>query len=277
MHVLRASGNREKLPPPRTQGCIKMNNFHLRLPEFGSPTPEQRRASEGIQGRLSSTLNNWTDPLRAIGCEHRAAFVIASDESSCLDDVDARVDPRSIKKIFMRHPIEPIQISWHDWLTDFSLDEVQLLAFSSSIIGSQAAFSSGIMGTHPGSGTKATLFAPLPRRSEWRERILDISKIDDPIFRGALYFIETVYCHPLANGNGRLARSLMYASLAADGLLRGPFIPFAPVFWCEHHRIASAFKHSTIAQDANAIVDAVMAAISFAVGFAESNISSNKL
>jgi Fic family protein len=78
---------------------------------------------------------------------------------------------------------------------------------------------------------------PLPPAAVW------------PFPLGMPAFCYFVYSRPLTDGNGRLARALLYGAIASRGILCSPALALAPIFTVNSDEIDESLVETSLRKD----------------------------
>ncbi len=176
-------------------------------------------------------------PLRLIGTELRIAFLAIGNQQ--LEDGDNDFWLRKCRQLCLRPAVEPLLLSHWRKLKNFEMDEKGIAAFCSMLHGSNQTLRTG---DSYGLWDNVRFESPDVARSWWSD-IKTVAK--DPQFATLLpayAYARTIIAHPFPDGNGRLARALVHASLARISDLSAPILPLAPAFYKHGGKIADAIR-----------------------------------
>jgi hypothetical protein len=157
---------------------------------------------------------------------------------------------RKCRDLFVRPAVEPLLLAeWHK-LESFEMTEPQLASLCSMLCGSkQEARARNSYGLWEGGDVR---FEPPERARHWWDDIRAVVHTPElaPLLP-AYAFARTIIAHPYPDGNGRLARALVHASLARTGGLNAPVLPLAPAFYMNGTKVAAALRELSSGGDWN--------------------------
>jgi hypothetical protein len=187
---------------------------------------------------LAEQLNaSRARPLQTIGLELCAAFVaMGADENA---DADNNFWRRKCRELLLRPALEPLLLAHWNKLKSFAMTEPQMASFCSLLHGSkQQARTRDSYGLWDN-----VRFEPAEQaRSWWSDIRAAASRPELNSLLPAYAFARTIIGHPYPDGNGRLARALVHASLARTTGLAAPALPLAPAFYMHGAKIAAAIR-----------------------------------
>ncbi|MBX9802488.1 MAG: Fic family protein [Caulobacteraceae bacterium] len=175
--------------------------------------------------------------VSTFGLELKAATVLARDGDS---------DRRLILGRFISRPAaEPILLHvWREIMTTTASPE-DLKKIGSGLAGRSVELARGRMRTYPSTATgQFTVYADASQRERLMEYLAENSATNsDPVAKALVAYALVILCHPLTDGNGRLARAFVTGSLAREGLLTTPCLPLGPAFYLHARIVADSMAH----------------------------------
>ena len=160
----------------------------------------------------------------SFGIELRAAFLIDR-----MDPKEQQLYTQSVRRVFLRPAIEPILYANRDDLLVRSTNDGLLNNVVSMTQCRIMALRQGAIESSPNEKGHLTHYPDVAYSHLYLDRCRSgISAIEDPLQRAFFVFAEAIISHPYADGNGRLARALMFGEIRRS--LDLPFfdVPFAP-------------------------------------------------
>lgn len=201
--------------------------------------------------------------ISTFGLELKAASLIA---------LDGREDHRQILQRFMSRPaLEPILLHmWKD-LTGPSLDPTTMAKFASGGAGRPMELATGRMRTTSSSTGEYTIYAPPEERVRLTEALRDNARQDyaSPVTASLVAYALAIICHPLTDGNGRLARGLLLGALGGRGLIGAPIVPLGPAFYMHAGLIGPVMARLSESRDWASAVDELAPILSTACDLAD--------
>lgn len=176
-------------------------------------------------------------PIDTVGLELKVALLAIGGVRADAADNDFWF--RKCRELSLRPAVEPLLLAHWNKLKGFDMSEPQVAAFCSLLVGSkQAARTSDSYGLWEGSDIR---FEPAERARSWWSDIQAVAQTAE--LRALLPFYSygrTIIAHPFPEGNGRLARALLWAALAREIEICSPVLPLAPAFYKNAASVAQA-------------------------------------
>ena len=120
--------------------------------------------------------------------------------------------------------------------------DAQMANFCSMLCGSKQELRTGD-GSYGLWGKLTVRFEPAERARTWWDDIRSVAaKPELAPLLPSYAFARTIIAHPFPDGNGRLARALVHASLARTTNYPAPFLPLAPAFYLNAAKVAAALR-----------------------------------
>lgn len=168
--------------------------------------------------RIKETAHLFGSPLACFGLEQTVQALI-----------ERRWTDRVTRKPFYRPTPEPALLGCWDTIGTASFLEQNLLNFVSVICGVNAEIREGEICAE-GDGDNSVLFekADFVRWADAMKSVYAMAL--PPVTEAILIYAHTVFAHPFRDGNGRLARALIYGSLRRGGLVTSPCLGLSPTF-----------------------------------------------
>lgn len=188
-------------------------------------------------------------PIDAIGLELRVAFtIIASGDSA---DDEHSFWRRKCRELILRPAVEPLLLAHWSKLKSLEMTELQVASFSSLQVGSKVeARTKHCYGLWDGGNVRFE--AADQARTWWKDIQAVASEPELASILPAYAFARTIIAHPYPDGNGRLARALVHASLARTAGLSAPALPLAPAFYLNATEVAAGLRNLSATGDWNA-------------------------
>lgn len=176
-------------------------------------------------------------PVEVIGLELRVAFTAmglgaapSSDNSFWL---------RKCRALCLRPAVEPLLLAHWSKLRNFEMSEEQVANLCSLLHGSKQQART----RHSyGLWDNVRFEAPELARRWWEDIQAAANEPELAPLLPAYAFARTIIAHPYTDGNGRLARALVHASLARTAAYAAPFLPLAPAFYMHGAKLAGALR-----------------------------------
>lgn len=201
--------------------------------------------------------------ISTFGLELKAANLIA---------LDGREDHRRILQRFLSRPaLEPILLHmWKD-LTAPEIDPAAMARFASGVAGRPVEPATGRMRTTPTSTGEYTIYASPEERARLTAMLRDNTRQDhgSPVAASLVAYALTIICHPLADGNGRLARALLLGALGGRRLISAPIVPVGPAFYMHAGLIGPVMARLSESGDWASAVDELAPVLSTACDLAD--------
>lgn len=202
-------------------------------------------ATKDVLARIESE-SSGVSPLQIIGVEQKVAFLAIGGKDNATADNEFWL--RKCRTLFLRPAFEPLFLAHSSMLRHFSMSEAQISAFCSLLCGADQRPRTGqAYGLWDG-----VQFEQAEHAVSW---YLDIQAgLSDPSLRWvmpAYIYARTIIAHPYPDGNGRLARALLFAFLARALNLHAPAIALAPSFYKNAAKIADGIRTLSRQEDWN--------------------------
>lgn len=194
-------------------------------------------AERSLCSDLKLLQRSYPSPFSIFGHEQKAQFM--------LDELNRSCDVRST---YLRPSIEPLVMSTWSINADLqSFDEAK--KFASIILCKEPDLRTPEMQGIAENGCRVQ-FEPLVMSRSW---IDDIKRVDlterSPLEKAAYRFMRTISAHPFRDGNGRIARALIYGPFAAANILTLPILGITPIF--DIHRLELGRRVMKLSDDAD--------------------------
>lgn len=237
-HYLKAGECFKLKRPPRTVKNVSVSAY------------SGKRMLDAVK-RLEDRQAELTE---CFGLELRWAYDIG-DGKKDLSLLDARLvrdhsvkDTRGMRQLFLRPVVEPILLSFWDQFQagkPLGPDWIKLAQLLTPLV----PLRSGKISTNKYPNGSFTEFPDPDQIQGWASQLDDVfcSEID-PVTKGFIMHAVAVTCHPLEDGNGRLARAAFWAGLSQAGV-RSPVLPIAPLVFQNPNWLASAHRRLSITDD----------------------------
>ena len=176
-----------------------------------------------------SSLPTTVARIRETAHVFESRFACFGIEQAVQALLEARWPDRITRKPFYRPTPEPALLGCWDAIGTPSFLEKNLLSFVSVICGVNAEIREGEICAE-GDGDNSVLFekADFVR---WMDRMKCVYALAlPPVTEAIVIYAHTIFAHPFRDGNGRLARALIYGSLRRGGLVTGPCLGLSPTF-----------------------------------------------
>ncbi|HEX4694375.1 Fic family protein [Sphingomonas sp.] len=183
------------------------------------PLPDDSLSSlPETAARIRGTAHAFGSPLACFGLEQTVQALI-----------EERWPDRITRKPFYRPTPEPALLGCWDAIGTASFVGENLLDFVSVIRGADAEIRTGEI-CAGGDGDNGVLFEKADF-ARWADRVKSLYALAlPPVTEAIAIYAHTVFAHPFRDGNGRLARALIYGSLRRGGLVPGPCLGLGPTF-----------------------------------------------
>ncbi len=178
--------------------------------------------------------------IDTVGLELKVALMAIGGEPG-IKRADNSFWLRKCYSLVTRPSVEPLLLAHWNGLKHFEMSEVEMASFCSRLCGSkQQARVRDSYGLWEGADVR---FEPPARaRSWWRDIQSVASRSELNSLLPAYAFARTIIAHPFHDGNGRLARALVHASLARVADLKAPILPLAPAFYMNAAKLAASLR-----------------------------------
>lgn len=194
------------------------------------------------------TATGLCSDLKFLQRSYPSAFSIFGHEQKMQLMLDERDRCCDVRSTYLRPPIEPLVMS--TWSINADLQDFdQVKKFASIILCKEPELRTPeIQGIAENGGR--VQFEPLFVSRSW---IDDIKRIDltnrSPLEKAAYRFMRTISAHPFRDGNGRIARALIYGPFAAANILTLPILGITPIF--DIHRLELSRRVIKLSDDAD--------------------------
>lgn len=174
---------------------------------------------------LPATVARIRETARAFGSQ-LACFGLEQTVQALIEE---RWPDRITRKPFYRPTPEPALLGCWDAIGTAAFVDENLLDFVSVIRGADAEIREGEV-CAGGDGGNGVLFEK-PDFARWADGMKSLYALAlPPVTEAIVIYAHTVFAHPFRDGNGRLARALIYGSLRRGGLVSGPCLGLGPTF-----------------------------------------------
>lgn len=215
-----------------------------RCPE---PEPIRHENCDRLQGLLHR-MTNCRDALcknsTSVGLEIRVAAAVLAGENNYARGIEHNQIVGKIRRLLVRPAVEPTLISYWQHLSAANLNAEQISAYLKKVSGEDVTErplrSFGVM------PTGIVVFEALEESRAWLAKIKVAA--NDAELRTATPFyayVQTIMAHPFSDGNGRLARSILQATLGEFFGCRFPVIALAPAFYMHSEKLVEVFTRLT--------------------------------
>ena len=231
--VTRYSLNSTSLQPPGTEALLSYRNScepgkHVHHLRFRMPKLAELPNTTLLERALQKLNACFPQPQAAFGLDQRVQFAFE------------QAGQAKSRKPFYRLSQEPLILSSWDRLArlDFTLDAAA--DFASLLCGERVeARKSSIWAMGP--VEHVVVFEDPPRSREWLSDIHTIRELGlSPVLEAIVIYARVVFAHPHTNGNGRLARAMLYSPLAQTSLISTPCLALGAVFDVYREVLATA-------------------------------------
>jgi hypothetical protein len=198
-------------------------------PPAQAPSPSIIKIANSLYNEISDWNARQIPPARFAGLELQIAMTFLSEGLGAQVE-DNEFWREKCKLMIMRPATEPILQGYWARLSSFKFDP-EFLLHCSSILASKRLIIRN-KDTVGKSKYGDVQFEPLNKAMVWISDSIAISA--QPQFRAILpayIFARTIMAHPFSDGNGRLARMLIYAALIKTAGLSQPSLALAPTFY----------------------------------------------
>lgn len=152
--------------------------------------------------------------------------------------VSRRAAPAPYQRFLGRAPAEPIIRSRWSQLISPSLNEDQCGELATALGGPGTVFRQGMVGSGRDLSGRRSVYPRPAVAHGWLTRIKQHeSEAISPLARSFYAYAETAISHPLNDGNGRLARAMLYRALGAEGILSAPLLPLGPLIYANTSQV----------------------------------------
>ena len=213
------------------------------------PAPEPMRFEncerfEELLRRTKNCAEAMGKMSTSVGLEVRVAAALLAGENSYANGVEHDQIANKIRRLLVRPVIEPSLISYWQYLSAANLDAERIAAYLQMVSGESVTKRPSPSFSIVPSGI--VVFETTEESEKWVAKIKIAAA--DPKLRTALpiyAYVQTIMSHPFADGNGRLARSILLASLGVLCGFRYPMLALAPAFYMHSESLNTAFTRLT--------------------------------
>lgn len=190
-----------------------------------------------LQPELLRLQTLYPDAFSVLGHEQKMQFI--------LDELNQQGDARST---YLRPAIEPLAMStWSINASLQSLDQANKMA--SIILCKPSDMRTPEMQGIAANGGRVQ-FESIAESKCWIDDIRRVDLSDRPPLEKAAYrFMRTISAHPFRDGNGRIARTLIYGPFAAANILKLPILGITAIF--DIHRLELSRRVVKLSDDAD--------------------------
>lgn len=178
-------------------------------------------------------------------------------------------DHPPLRRLLLRPAVEPIQYSYWQALTQDPQPQT-LMSLASALTSQPISIVGRPMSTTPDPVLGRTIFAD-PRQYGPVDRVIASVRtaFADPFDRAVGVYLAFVICHPLSDGNGRVARALFSWSLREDGIISTPSVPLGPFFYIHARNIISITRDLVATSDWFRAIDRTFPVVKECVDFTD--------
>ena len=212
-----------------------------------------RRDWARLERRLEELNRSYARaPWKCFGNEARCALL---SRVGLFDDLYARFPappghrPPSLEIYLTRSCVEPIVYSSWPRFVSWDISPAWALDTTGMLIGRRATARSTQLQDAAFGELPSMVFAPVSEASNWLDAILQLRERGDlgAIQEALIVYALVLIYHPMADGNGRLARALFHGSLCHRLGMDAPFLAVAPVIRStafHHMKVLRELSHS---------------------------------
>lgn len=204
-----------------------------------APEPLQHHHHERLQAllhRMRACGKSLDKMSTSVGLEMRVAAAMLARENNYAKGIECDYIINKIRNLLVRPAVEPTLISYWRYLSAANLEAKQISAYLKKVSGKHVTERPlRSFGVTP---TGNVIFEPIDESEKWLDKIKVAA--NNPKLRTAMPFyayVQTIMAHPFSDGNGRLARSILQASLGVICGFRFPVIALAPAFYMHIERL----------------------------------------
>lgn len=208
-------------------------------PEPQAPSPEQAERARIIYENIEQVTLKSGRPERLAGFELEIALYLLGNEQAV--QADNSFWQGKCRAMFTRPAIEPIVYTYWTRFTRQDFTQQLALEVVSSLSGRQLDLREKPIIGKAESGNIA--FEELSKARSWLSDIFHVAEDANLVsILPAYAFVRTIMAHPFPDGNGRLARFMVHASMGHMAGVTRPSVGLAPIFYCHANRLASAMQ-----------------------------------
>ncbi len=199
-----------------------LTDRYLAVPDLEGLSSFQ--ASAALLTRLGDCGKMQRSFVSTFGLELKGAALCLRN-----DEAHART---AVARLFARPAMEPLLLtSWAELVAERpGLDALVLL--TSKLCNGEATLASSRMRTRGDPEVGTTYYAPRHQQAAWLDLLVQgRERIECPVSQGYFAYCVTILCHPMRDGNGRLARAMMHGAWARARVTAAPVIPLGPAFY----------------------------------------------
>lgn len=234
---------------------------HLRVPPVRAI--QDNTYVRAVEDRVRARAAVGQSFLSTFGLEIKAAALLA---------LDAHEAHRLTLQRFVSRPaVEPILLLTWAELCGGLITSAHMIRYASGCLGKPVELARGRMRTSVDGKGNYAVFAEQADRSRICEFLAENEALnsDRPLSAALAAYCLTIICHPLTDGNGRLARGLVSATLGRCGVLKAPVLPLGPAMRLKAPLIARTLSDLSDSGDWEAAVLTLAGAIDTACDLAD--------
>ena len=215
-------------------------------PEPQAPSPQHIDRARIIYEEIEHLARKSGRPERLAGFELEIALYLLGNANAVQADNSFWQD--KCRAMFTRPAIEPIVYTYWTRFTRPDFTQQAALEVVSSLSGRKLDLREMPIIGKSESGNIA--FEDLSQARSWLTDIFEVAENPDfaPVLP-AYAFVRPIMAPPFPDGNGRLARFMVHASLGHMAGVTRPAVGLAPVFYCHANRLASAMQALSAGKD----------------------------
>ncbi|MBN8553591.1 MAG: Fic family protein [Caulobacterales bacterium] len=213
----------------------------LHLPPLSQVS--QTNSIRKIEDRIAQISLRNTSFFSTFGLELKASHLVA---------IDGQEGRRQILNRHISRPaFEPILFHFCDKLCAHEIDIATMEGVASGAAARPIVRAVGEMRTSSSADGHYTLYAPLKERLRLTDCLNQLASETcySPLTAALICYSMTIIAHPLVDGNGRLARALLFGTLRRARLIDAPIVPLGPAFYL--HAGAVGPTMATLSQSGN--------------------------
>jgi hypothetical protein len=236
-----------------------LNDIIVKFAEIKNPSKYAFDSVISIYCQLNDCRDLKVNFLQAIGFEQKSALLVVQDSTLTSDQRDENFLSKC-KTLLVRPPAESAFYIFSEQLEVRSLDSIQLTNFATASLGYKSRFRE-----HQGmldSEKTATRYVFQSQLSAYWQALRNIFNDDSiAIFRPFYVYLATIMCHPLHDGNGRVARNLLKISLSQLMGVNVLPLPLAVSFYRHQLKLEASVRELLESGDWSAIIITLVACL----------------